>query len=63
MLGWVVGGLVGLLFRLGSLLYLTATAILCLDVIILHRCLYMHYLGVAFALCCRLRVLPAELPW
>ena len=27
----------GLLFKLGSLLYLAATAILCLDVIILHR--------------------------
>ena len=37
MLGWVVGGLLGLLFRLGSLLYLAATAILCLDVIIVHR--------------------------
>jgi SUN domain-containing protein 1/2 len=36
--GWMVSGMMGLLFRLGSLLYLAATAILCLDVIILHRC-------------------------
>lgn len=36
--GWVFGGLMSVLFRLGSLLYLAATAILCLDVIILHRC-------------------------
>ena len=38
--GWMVSGMMGLLFRLGSLLYLAATAILCLDVIILHR--YVH---------------------
>ena len=42
MVGYVVGGLMGVLFRLGSLLYLTATAILCLDVIILHRYIYVY---------------------
>ena len=35
--GRMVSGVMSLLFRVGSLLYLTATAILCLDVIILHR--------------------------
>ncbi|CAI7988783.1 hypothetical protein GBAR_LOCUS51 [Geodia barretti] len=44
-LGMVVGGVVSVLFKLGSLLYLTATAVLCLDVIILHRC-YMVFTAV-----------------
>ena len=40
--GRMVSGVMGLLFRVGSLLYLAATAILCLDVIILHRYMYMY---------------------
>ena len=43
-LGRLVSFLLGLLYKAGSLLYLTATAILCLDVLILswYTCILPH---------------------